>query len=92
MKRLSQTLLALVLFFVSAAGIYNVVADNAEVTRMAEGVACGGDAANVCRAQMTRMERTPFAQTFEFATAKRKVDVRCSRAFVFAGEYACALN
>jgi hypothetical protein len=41
---------------------------------------------------MTRMERTPFGQTFEFTTAKRTVDVRCARAFVLLGEYTCRLR
>ena len=45
-----------------------------------------------CRRRMTRLERTPFGQTFEFTTAKRAVDVRCERALVFAGEYSCKLG
>ncbi len=89
-----------VAFSVSAA--YNVLSDNAEVERMAALVACGEDgaassgeqrrASEGCRAQMTRLERTPFGQTFEFATAKRSAGVRCEREFVLAGEYTCKLR
>jgi hypothetical protein len=35
------------------------------------------------------MERTPIAQTFEFATGKKQVTVRCARAAVLVGDYAC---
>jgi len=94
MKRAARTLifLACILFTVSAA--YNVMADNAEVLGMASSVACKdeGPKCTAQTAQNTRMERTPFAQTFEFVTPKRKVDVRCARAFVLVGDYACALR
>ncbi|MGK4004327.1 hypothetical protein WMF31_16960 [Sorangium sp. So ce1036] len=102
MKRFVQLLVfgLCVVFSVSAA--YNVFSDNAAVERRAALVACGGDGAagaparraegEGCRAQMTRMERTPFGQTFEFTTAKRTVDVRCERAFVLLGEYTCRLR
>lgn len=102
MKRFVQLLLfgLCVVFSVSAA--YNVFSDNAEVERRAALVACGEDSAkgapargsegNGCRAHLTRMERTPFGQTFEFTTAKRAVDVRCERAFVLLGEYTCRLR
>jgi hypothetical protein len=91
MKRAGKTLLflACILFTVTAA--YNVMADNVEVEGMAAGVACGDEKAN-CRPQKTRMERTPFAQTFEFMAAKRKVEVRCVRTLVLIGDYACELR
>ncbi len=91
MKQAARTLvfLACVLFSVSAA--YNVLSDNAEVQGMASSVACRDQGAN-CRAQMTRMERTPIAQTFELATQKRKVEIRCAREFLLVGEYICALR
>jgi len=89
MKRAGQTLffLACVLFTIAAA--YNVMADNAEVIALASESACRGQA-RTCRAQMTRMERTPFGQTFELATPKSKVEVRCVRALLFVGEYTCS--
>jgi hypothetical protein len=75
----------------SAAAIYNVVADNGDLEKQAEKTACG-DATGGCRPQMTRMERTPFAQSFEFATSKGTVAVKCVRAAVLVGDYACTLR
>ncbi|MDI3290420.1 hypothetical protein [Polyangium sp. 15x6] len=91
MKRAGQiTIFVLcVLFSVSAA--VNVMADNSEVERAAAAVACGEQGPN-CRAQVTRLERTPFGQTFEMVTPKRTVDVVCRRAFVMVGEHACKLR
>ncbi|KYF66813.1 hypothetical protein [Sorangium cellulosum] len=102
MKRFVQLALFALCVAFSASAAYNVFSDNAAVERTAALVACGEDAAagapegrrasDGCRAQMTRLERTPFGQTFEFTTAKRTVDVRCERAFVLAGEYRCKLR
>lgn len=91
MKRSLQSSVAILCVLVSGIGVYNVVSDNADVEHMAEGVACGGDTTS-CRAQKTMMERTPFSQTFEFSTTKRKVGVKCTRAFVLVGDYACELH
>jgi hypothetical protein len=91
MKRTGQTLLFLVCILFTVTAAYNVMADNVAVEGMAEGVACRDEKAN-CRAQKTRMERTPFAQTFEFVTARRKVEVRCVRSLVLIGDYACELR
>jgi|HubBroStandDraft_6_1064221.scaffolds.fasta_scaffold195936_3 hypothetical protein len=91
MKRSAQSGVAILCVVVSVVGVYNVVADNADVEHMAAGVACGGDA-STCKAQKTMMERTPFSQTFEFATSKRQVGVRCTRAFVLVGDYTCAVR
>jgi hypothetical protein len=38
------------------------------------------------------MERTPLAQTFDFATAKRLVTVRCARSAILVGDYSCELR
>jgi hypothetical protein len=73
----------------SIAAIYNVVSDNADVQALAEKSACGA-AAGACRAQMTHLERTPFAQSFEFATNKGQVSVRCARAAVLVGDFSCS--
>lgn len=91
MKRAGQTLLFLLCVLFSVTAAYNVMSDNAEVEGMASTTACGTEGQS-CRPQKTRMERTPFAQSFEFVTAKRKVEVRCERALVLVGEYACALH
>lgn len=91
MKRAVQLSLFVLCVLFSAGAVYNVFSDNAEVEQGARAVACGDQGAS-CSPQLTRMERTPFGQTFEFVTAKRTVGVRCTRAFVLAGAYACALR
>ncbi|MGK3962406.1 hypothetical protein WMF38_56030 [Sorangium sp. So ce118] len=102
MKRFVQLAIFVLCVAFSASAAYNVFSDNADVERRAALVACGEEAApgapegrrasDGCRAQVTRLERTPFGQTFEFTTAKRTVDVRCERALVLAGEYGCKLR
>jgi hypothetical protein len=91
MKRAGQILIFILCVAFSVAALYNVMSDNAEVERMAAAVACGEQGPN-CRAQMTRMERTPFGQTFEMVTPKRTVDIVCRRAYVMVGDYACKLR
>jgi hypothetical protein len=91
MKRAGQFLIFFLCVAFSVAAVVNVMSDNAEVERMAAAVACGEQGPN-CRAQMSRLERTPFGQTFEMITAKRTVDVVCRRAYVMAGDYACKLR
>jgi hypothetical protein len=77
---------------VTAAGLLNVYGDNADVIERAKRAACGsGD----CNTAMTRMGRTPFAQSFTFQiapnshTASNSVEVECKRQFVFVGDYEC---
>jgi hypothetical protein len=91
MRRWSQTAIFLACVFFSVTAAYNVMSDNIEVERMATEVACGDQGAT-CRAQKASMSRTPFAQVFEYVTPKRTVGVRCTRAFVMVGEYACVLR
>jgi len=53
----------------------------------------GGHAGGVeCHAQKTRMERTPLAQTFDFATTKKQVTVQCARSAILIGEYRCEVR
>ena len=73
----------------SVGGLYTVLSDNIEVVRMATAAACAGEGPK-CDGKMTRMERNPIAQSFEIVTPKKKVDVRCTRAFYLVGEYSCA--
>ena len=90
MKRSMQSGVALFCLIVSVLGVYNVVSDKADVEHMAEGVACGKD--TLCKAQKVMMERTPFSQSFEYATPARKVSVRCARAYLLIGDYTCELR
>ena len=96
MKRRLGNAVGLLLIVASLVGVYNVVADNADVEKLAEEAACGGGPGKAavpgCTARKTMIERTPLAQTFEFATAKKSVTVRCARSAVLVGEYACAVR
>jgi hypothetical protein len=89
MKRAVQTLIFVLCVVFSVAAVVNVLADNAEVEALAVAAACR-DQGPTCHPQKTRMERTPLAQSFELVTPKRTVEVRCARALVLVGDYACA--
>jgi hypothetical protein len=90
-KRLFQATFALLCVVLSIGGLRNVLSDNTDEIRAANEVACG-DQGKDCRAQMTRMERNPIAQTFGITTPKRTVDVRCMRSLWFFGTYRCELR
>lgn len=102
MKRWWSNSLGAFLIGASALGVYNVVADNAYVESMAKEVACGGGvgktARATCTAHKSQMVRTPWDQSFEFATtdaATKKtasVNVRCARDLILLGEYGCELR
>lgn len=91
MKRAAQAFVFIACAFFTVTGLYNVLSDNIEVVRMATELACK-DEKPKCTGQMTRMERNPIAQTFEISTPKRRVDIRCTRAFYLVGDYACTLR
>lgn len=42
-----------------------------------------------CALANTRMERTPFGQSFDFSGGNKTQRVKCTRAYVMVGEYAC---
>jgi hypothetical protein len=105
MRRSLQSAVFFLCVAASAAGMYNVMSDNAEVERLAKQVACadekpaGGTAPRPAgqpscedAAQRTFMEKGPIGQTFDIVTPKRKVSVRCTRAFVLVGDYTCAMR
>lgn len=69
---------------VSVAAMLNVFADNADVLANAKELGCPK-----ATCTLTRMERTPFAQTFEFQSTLGAVAVRCARGTIFFGEYGC---
>jgi hypothetical protein len=101
MRRWLRSSVGFFLVVASILGAYNVLSDNADVERLAQQVACdaaqtpprGGAAAPaVCSASKTMMERTPIAQSFEYATGKKQVRIRCMRSAVLVGEYACEVR
>jgi hypothetical protein len=99
-KRAGQLALFFAFVFLGVASAYNVMSDNHDVEAMAKGIACAfpGDpeppknGRDTCHPQTTRIERTPIAQSFSIVTARHSVDVRCTRAFIFVGDYACVLR
>jgi len=91
MKSAARRVLTVLCIVAGTMAIYNVMSDNDDVRRMAEKVACG-DTGAACRPQMTRMDRSPFAQSFEIVTTKRTFEVRCTRSLVLVGDYSCALH
>ncbi len=89
MKRAGQLLFFVLCVGFTLSAVYNVFSDNAAVEQKARAIACGDQGAS-CAAKVTRLERTPFGQTFELATPKRTVGVKCVRALVLVGEYGCS--
>jgi len=84
-KTLIRYLLVVVCLVVSVASLVNVYGDNAEVEAKAKQLAC--TAGKACG--LTRLDRSPFAQTYEFHTWSATVTVRCTRSGLFFGEYGC---
>lgn len=68
----------------SVAGMVNVFSDNADVVAKAKEIGCPRPVCN-----LTRMERTPFAQTFEFQSTLGTIGVKCVRSGIFFGDYGC---
>lgn len=78
---------------ITAAGLLNVYADNADVIGRAQTVACGSPG---CAVTMTSMTRSPLAQEFTFQThltprgaRQEEVAIECKREYVLVGEYRC---
>ena len=82
---------------VTALGLANTYGDNADVIKLAQTKACGAEG---CSFTTLRQERSPFSQSFTFQvrlTEKGKergatADVKCARAYVLAGDFACELT
>jgi hypothetical protein len=84
-KAYLRLFLAIACIVVSLAAMINVFADNAEVQAKAKGIACPTGPCDIAR-----VDRNPFAQTFDFRTTPGMVTVRCARGAIFFGEYECA--
>lgn len=91
--RAIRPLISVLLITLTVLGLINVYADNSDVQRRAEEVACGREP---CTTRLTQLQRSVLAQTFTFDTrsldgrgGSSNVVVRCQRAFIFAGGYSC---
>jgi hypothetical protein len=91
MRRFGSYLFTALCLAFTAGALINVMADNREVEQMAKATACG-DQGPSCNTQLTRMQRNPFAQTFDLTTPKRTVTVSCTRSLYLFGSYSCAVR
>jgi hypothetical protein len=83
-KSPARKALSALIILATIAGLYNVIADNAEVLAQAKQVGCdGSDCAQ------TRESRWPWAQGFTFQSKRGSVDVTCKRSLFLVGAYAC---
>jgi len=85
-KAYARLFLAIACIVVSLAAMVNVFADNDEVLAKARDV---GGCTTKQSCDLARMDRSPFAQTFDFRATPGPISVRCTRAAIFFGEYAC---
>jgi hypothetical protein len=90
MKRFASAAFLIACIGVSIACAINVFADDTALTAQAGELACKGLAC-AKPATLTRVDRTPIAQTFTFAAGKTgsSVTVRCARSAILVGDYAC---
>ena len=84
MRSYLRSFLVLACVVASVAGLINVFSDNADVAAKAKEIGCPRP-----NCTLTRMERNPFAQTFEYQSTAGTINVKCARASIFFGEYAC---
>jgi hypothetical protein len=84
-KAYLRLFLAIACVVVSIAAMINVFADNGDVFAKAKDIACSKGACD-----LARVDRTPFAQTYEFRTTPGMVTIRCARGTIFFGEYVCS--
>jgi hypothetical protein len=79
-----KSFLVLTCVVVSVAGVVNVFSDNAEIVARAKEIGCPRPACS-----LTSSERTVLAQTFTFQSQLGTMSVKCVRAYIFFGDYAC---
>jgi hypothetical protein len=83
-----RVVVPIVLLGLTALGFLNTYGDASDVQKLAAQTACGGD---MCPSQMVELSRSPFSQDYVFLVEKTRtrVQVKCVRAFIFLGDYAC---
>ncbi len=97
LPNLLRTVFAVACVSATIGGLNNVFSDNTEVEAQARAVACGS---TPCTARITAMERNPIKQAFQLQVSGRtdgenapgrSVAVKCQRAKILFGDYACTL-
>ena len=88
MRRVSYVVLCVIAICGFWSSYDNVLSDNADVEKAAEATACE---AKPCAEKhgLTRMERSPFGQSFQYTWANGEVHVKCTRAYWLAGDRRC---
>ena len=84
-------IISFIIIAIVIAGVVNVYADAGPIERMARARVCARHGPP-CKERLGRALRTPFFHELDFTDGGRSVTVRCSRSFVFVGDYACALK
>lgn len=93
MRRLLSWIFPALLLTAVGLGVWNVFADSAPIEAMAHATACAGEGAKCSARQDGYQTKTPFFQDLTLRTSSgRHVDVRCMRAYVFIGDYACTVK
>jgi hypothetical protein len=83
-KSYLRAFVALACVVVSVAALINVYADNEDVIEKAKQIACVTKSCD-----LTRADRTPFSQTYDFRASGVQISVRCTRSLTFIGDYTC---
>jgi len=83
--------ISLVIIAIVIAGLVNVYADAGPIERMARARVYERHGAP-CRERLGRVLRTPFFHDLDFTEGGKTVTVRCSRSFVFVGDFSCAVK
>ena len=91
MKKLWTGLLALMCVVLGLSSYEYVIADHTAAQEDAEKAAC---TVKKCedRHGMTRLDQSPFGQTFEFTWRDGTVRVHCVRKFWVIGDLACVVD
>lgn len=93
-----RPLLTVACLVLTALGLRNTYADNAQEKKLAEQVACGNAA---CSTNLLSEARNPISQAFAFQILSSKgaatqskgvVQVECSRQYTFLGDYECQVK
>ena len=84
-------IISLIIIALVIAGLVNVYADAGPIERMARARVCERHGAP-CRERLGRVLRTPFFHDLDFTDGGKPVTVRCSRSFIFFGDYSCAVK
>lgn len=93
-RQFTRPIVTVFLLTITVLGLVNVYGDSSDVVALAQKVACRGIS---CPTRTTRIERTPFSHEYDLAATLQNgkqtdtvsVTIRCTRAYVLAGDWSC---